>query len=191
MPIRVVTSQTGGDGDQKIAAGQVVALGDRQRGRHDFRGDMGHGRAVHVAHRDRGDQIAVQQRRAGKRQMVAADHARFATLRQRRGERRDLAGLLALMAGDRAGQRIENEDSCSARGRARGDRRNAAWPRIRPMSALPRSPSLGPYVPLPRGVPPAKSSGKPPWLAIARTKPSLRPCGGHSSPTKTCPTPNR
>ena len=41
--------------------------------------------------------------------MAAADHARFAALRQRRGQRRDLTGLLALMTGDRAGQRVEQK----------------------------------------------------------------------------------
>ena len=41
--------------------------------------------------------------------MSAADHARFRALGKRMGESRDLAGFLALIAGDRTGQRIEQE----------------------------------------------------------------------------------
>ena len=41
--------------------------------------------------------------------MIAADHARFGALRQARRQRRNLPGLLAEPAGDRAGQRIEQQ----------------------------------------------------------------------------------
>ncbi len=98
-----------GDSDQKIAAGKSVALGDCQRRRHDFRRDVSHGGAVHIAHRHRGNEVTIEQRRAGKRQLPAADHARLAALRQSRSERRDLPGLLALMAGYRASERIQEQ----------------------------------------------------------------------------------
>ena len=52
-------------------------------------------------------EIAVEQRRARERQLVAADHAALVRFRQRRSQRRDLIGFLALMAGDRAGERVE------------------------------------------------------------------------------------
>ena len=95
-------------GEQRAAA-QPVALGNGERRRHDLGRDMRHRLAMHVAHGDRGDQIGVEQGRAGKRQMVAADHARFRALRQARRQRRDLPGLLAEPAGDGAGQRIEQQ----------------------------------------------------------------------------------
>jgi hypothetical protein len=62
---------------------------------------------MHVAHGDGGDQVAVEERRAGEREPVAADHARFLRLCERRGERRNLVRLLALMAGERAGERVK------------------------------------------------------------------------------------
>ena len=65
--------------------------------------------AMDVAHRHGGNQIAVEQRRAGERQPAAADDAGFVRLRERRRERRDLMGLLALVARERAGQRIEQQ----------------------------------------------------------------------------------
>jgi hypothetical protein len=63
-PCRHLTS--GGNGDKKIAAGTPVALGNRQRRRDHLGGDMGHGGAMGVAHRHRGDEIAVEQRGAGE-----------------------------------------------------------------------------------------------------------------------------
>ena len=99
----------GGERDQQVAPGKPVALGDRQRGRHDFRRDVRNGGAVHVAHRDGGDEVAVQHGRAGERQPVAADDARFLRLRQRRGQRGDLVRLLAPVAGDRARERVEQQ----------------------------------------------------------------------------------
>ena len=101
--------RTDSDGDQKITTGQAVAFRDHQRRRHDLRRDVGHGRAMHVAHRRRGDEIGVEQRRAGQRQMPAADHARFAALRQRGGKGRDLTGFFAPIAGNRAGERIQQK----------------------------------------------------------------------------------
>jgi hypothetical protein len=66
-------------------------------------------RAVHVAHRHRGDEIAVEQGRAGKRERLAADDAALVRLRQAGCECGDLLRLLAAMAGDRAGQSVEQE----------------------------------------------------------------------------------
>ena len=100
---------SGGGRHQEIAAGQIVTFGDRQSRRHHFRGDMGHGGAMRVAHGDGGDEIAVEQRRAGEREVVAADHAGLARLRQARCQRRDLVCLLALVAGKRAGEGIEQQ----------------------------------------------------------------------------------
>jgi hypothetical protein len=99
----------GGNRDQQVAARQIIALGDGKRRRHDFRSDVRHGRPVHVAHRDRGDQIAVEQRGAHERQRRAADHARFRSLRQRRCQTPDLIGLFALVTRERAGERIQDQ----------------------------------------------------------------------------------
>ena len=95
--------------DQEIAAGRAVALGDGERRRHHLGRDMRQRRAVGVAHGDGGDQEAVEHGRAGERQPVAADHARLVRLRERAGERRDLLGLVAVAAGHRAGQRVEQQ----------------------------------------------------------------------------------
>jgi hypothetical protein len=62
---------------------------------------------MNVAHRDGGDEIAVQHRGAGERQAVAADHAAFGGLRETGRERRELMRLFALVAGHRARERIE------------------------------------------------------------------------------------
>jgi hypothetical protein len=70
---------------------------------------MGQRRPVHVAHRDRSDEVAVENGGAGERQRLAADDARLVRLPQRRGERGKLLRLLAAVAGDRAGERIEQE----------------------------------------------------------------------------------
>ena len=64
---------------------------------------------MHVAHGGGGDQIAVEQRRAGERQAAAADDAGLAGLRERVRQRRELMGFLALVAGQRAGERIEQQ----------------------------------------------------------------------------------
>ena len=98
-----------GDRGEQRAAAQSVAFGNGERRRHDLGRHVRHGLAMHVAHGDRGDEIGVEQGRAGKRQMLAADHARFRALRQTRRQRRDLSGLLAEPAGDRAGQRVEQQ----------------------------------------------------------------------------------
>src|SRR5215831_18921740 len=63
--------------------------------------------SVRVAHGDGGHQVAVEQGCARKREPVAADHAALARLRESGGERRDLLGLFALMARDRAGDGVE------------------------------------------------------------------------------------
>ena len=95
--------------DHELAAGRAVALGDRQRRRHHLGRHVRQRRAVGVAHGDGGDQEAVEHGRAGERKPVAADHARLARLRQRARERRDLLGLVAVAAGHRAGQRVEQK----------------------------------------------------------------------------------
>ena len=99
----------GGDGDEQVAAGIAVLVGDRQRRRDHLRRDVGHGRAVHVAHGRGRDQIAVQQRRAGEREPAAADDTGLAGLRERGRQRGHLMGFLALVAGEGAGQRVEQE----------------------------------------------------------------------------------
>ena len=95
-------------GEQRPAV-EPIALGDGERRRHHFGRHMRHGLAVHVAHGDRGDEIGVEQGRAGERHVLTADHARFAGLGERGSQRRDLPGLLAKAAGDRAGERIEQQ----------------------------------------------------------------------------------
>ena len=100
---------SGGGRDNEVAPRQAIALGDCQGGRHHFRRHMRQRRAVHVAHRNRGDEIAVEKGRAGKRQRLAADDAALVRLRQARCERGDLLRLLAAVAGDRAGQSVEQE----------------------------------------------------------------------------------
>ena len=82
--------QAGGDREQQRLAAGAVAFGDGQCGRNDFGGGVIQRRPVHVAHRDGGDEIAVQHRRAGERQASAADHGRFFGRAQLRRERLDL-----------------------------------------------------------------------------------------------------
>ena len=55
-----------GPGDQKGAAGEAVTFGNGERRRHDFGRDVGHRRAMHIAHRDGGDEVAVKERGAGE-----------------------------------------------------------------------------------------------------------------------------
>jgi len=100
---------SGGDRHQEVAAGKPIALRDRQGRRDHFRRDVGHGGTVHVAHRHGRDEIAVEQGRTGKRQVTAADHARFIRLRQRRRQRRQLMGFLALVAGQGTGESIQQQ----------------------------------------------------------------------------------
>jgi hypothetical protein len=100
---------SGGDGDQQVAARGAIAFGDRQGGRDHLRRHMGQRRPMDVAHGDGGDEIAVQNGRAGERQPVAADDAALAGLRQPRGERRELLGLLAAVPGDRASQGVQQD----------------------------------------------------------------------------------
>jgi hypothetical protein len=100
---------TGGYGEQEIAPHQIIALGDSKRGRNDFRSDMGHGGAMHVAHRNRRDQITIEQRRADERQMLSADDARFISFRKRRRQSSHLSGLFPLMSGKRAGKRVQDQ----------------------------------------------------------------------------------
>ena len=54
----------GRERDEEIASRAPVALRDRQRGRHDFGRDVRERRAMDVAHRHRGDEKPVQERRA-------------------------------------------------------------------------------------------------------------------------------
>jgi hypothetical protein len=64
---------------------------------------------MRVAHGDGGDEIAVEQSRAGEREAVAADHAAFVGLSKTRRQRRDLLRLLALVAGERASEGVEQQ----------------------------------------------------------------------------------
>ncbi len=64
---------------------------------------------MHVAHRNRRDQITVEQRGADKRQMLSADDARFLSFRQRRRQGSDLTGLFPLMSGECAGKRVQDQ----------------------------------------------------------------------------------
>src|SRR5438128_958185 len=101
--------QADGHGKDKIATASAVALRDRERRWHDLRRGVAQRRAMHIAHRYGGDQVAIQQRGAGKRQLLAADDARFARAAERRGEGADLLRLVALAAGDGARQCVEDE----------------------------------------------------------------------------------
>ena len=88
--------ETGSDGEDQCAAARALALGDRQRGRNDLRRGVAQRRPVHVANGDRRDEIAVQQRRSGERELLAADDGRFARIAERAGKRADLPALVAL-----------------------------------------------------------------------------------------------
>ena len=99
QPAAIATSRSRPD--------RSVALRDGERGRYHFRRDVGERGAVNVAHGDGGDQVAVQHRRAGERQAVAADDAALIRLRKACRERRQLVGFLALMARHRARERVE------------------------------------------------------------------------------------
>ena len=61
----------------EIATIRAVALRDRERRWHDLRRGVAQRRAMHVADGDGGNQIAIQQCRSGKRELLAADDARF------------------------------------------------------------------------------------------------------------------
>ena len=62
-----------------------------------------------VAHGNGGDEIAVEQRGAGKRKLFIANHTRLIGLRERRRQRSKLMGLLAAMPGERADERVEQQ----------------------------------------------------------------------------------
>jgi len=64
-------------------------------------------RAMDIAHRNGGDQIAVEQSRAGQRQVVAADYRALRRRRDAAGKTEHLPGFFAVMPGKRAGQRIQ------------------------------------------------------------------------------------
>ena len=98
-----------GERHQQVAAARSVALGDHEGSGHDFRGDVRERRAVHVAHGDGGDEIAVQHRGAGERAAVAADDARFLRLGERSGERGDLVSLFSPVSGEGASYRVEQQ----------------------------------------------------------------------------------
>ncbi len=100
---------TGGKCGEEIAAGVAVAFRDGKRRRHHFGRDVGQGGPIHVAHGHCGDEVGVEQRRTGERQRLATQHARLAALGQCGREGLHLAGLFAEPAGDRAGQRVEQQ----------------------------------------------------------------------------------
>ena len=104
--------------DEELAPGQTVAFGDRQRRRHHLRRDVRVRRTMDVAHRHRGDQVAVEQRRASERKPAAADDAALVGFRERLGQRLDLAGLIALVAGEAAGDGVD-QDVLDVRAHAR------------------------------------------------------------------------
>ena len=116
-------------GEQRPPGG-AVGLRDGEGRRHDLRRDVGERRAVDVAHRHRGNQVAVHERRAGERRPPAADDRGVAGLPE--GARRggDLGGLLPLAPGQRAGQRVEEQRL--ARFPDRGGDRAALQPRGEP-----------------------------------------------------------
>ena len=60
-----------------------------------------------VTHGDRGDEIAIQNCRAGERQPVAANDAALGGLRQPRSQGSELFRLLAAVSGDRACQGVQ------------------------------------------------------------------------------------
>jgi hypothetical protein len=64
---------------------------------------------MRIAHGDGGDEIAVEESRAGEREAVAADHTAFARLREGRCQRRNLLCFLALVAGKRARESVEQQ----------------------------------------------------------------------------------
>src|SRR6185295_18798058 len=101
--------EAGGDGGDKVDAARAVALGDGERRRHDLRRGVAKGGPVHVAHRDRGDEVAVQQRRPGERQRLTADYGCFRGISQCGSERANLLRLVALAAGDGAGEGVEED----------------------------------------------------------------------------------
>ena len=70
---------------------------------------MGQRRPVHVAHGNRGDEIAIEDRRAGERQPVAANDAALVRLRQCRRQGGELLRLLAAVPGHRTCQRIQQD----------------------------------------------------------------------------------
>ena len=101
--------EPGGQGHQQVAPGNAVALGNGQRRGHNLRRDMGQGRAMHIAHGDGGNQIAVEDRRPRHRQPAAADHAGLVRLGEGGDHGRHLAGFLSLMPGEGAGERVEQQ----------------------------------------------------------------------------------
>ena len=92
-------------GEQRCARA-TVAFRDGKRRRHDFRRDMGQRRTMNVAHRHGRDQVAVHQRRAGKRHVRAADDRTFRRGTERRRHRPELMCFLSPVAGKRAGKGI-------------------------------------------------------------------------------------
>ena len=72
LPAAIATSRSRPELPSRSA---IASAGGTTSGR-----DVGHGGAMRVAHGDGGDQIAVEQRRAGEREAVAADHARFRSI---------------------------------------------------------------------------------------------------------------
>ena len=98
----------GNRGDECAAIG-ARSLGDGERGRHDLRRGVAQRGTVDIAHGHGGDQVTIEQRGAGERELLAADHRRFMRGAKRSGERADLGAFVALPAGDRARDRIEHK----------------------------------------------------------------------------------
>jgi hypothetical protein len=99
----------GGKRDEEVAPRQPVALGDTERRRHDLGRDVRERGPVHVAHGHCGDEVRIEQGRAGEREPVAADDAALVRLRERGGERLDLSRLFTLVTGYGARKRVEQQ----------------------------------------------------------------------------------
>src|SRR3954462_13137297 len=87
--------EAGGNGGDQGATVRAVALADSERRRHDLRRGVAERRPVDVAHGDRSDQVTVEQRGAGERELLAADDGCLARGAERAGEAPDLSGLVA------------------------------------------------------------------------------------------------
>ena len=96
-----------GQRNKQVATRQAIALGDRQRGRDHLRRHMRERRSMDVTHGDRGNEIAIQNCRAGERQPVAANDTALSGLGQPRRQGSELFRLLAAVPGDRACQGVQ------------------------------------------------------------------------------------
>ena len=107
--MRVVISDAGGNRHEQVAARAPSRSAIAERRRDHLGRDVGQVERW-VSHMVTAVmRIAVEQRRAGEREAVAADHAAFARLREGRCQRRNLLCFLALVAGKRARESVEQQ----------------------------------------------------------------------------------